>query len=263
MFAESVREQRLMRQGFLLPANEFSEDYMPDWSRWLPPIMRLHRDASTEEGLVKHRFQQLFPFCPLHPDRVAQTPKFLGENLLLNARLGMTAAAASQAGYLAFVRARELGAAAAATAEYTQSLLSDDYLAAWLDRTKMDVLLWGTLDDPHNLTPAPPVATGGWGVGSVWGNATGGLGGGGWGGGWGWGLAAWNDPPVRKPRWFPRHYGYHRMGAVFLPPRPVGWRQRLRRRFTWLGHLEQEWHQQEELRHLHLNWCITATPERH
>ncbi|KAJ7759855.1 hypothetical protein B0H14DRAFT_3595706, partial [Mycena olivaceomarginata] len=111
MFAESVCEQCLMCQGFLLPVKEFSEDYTPDWSGWWPPpIMCLHRDASTEEGLVKHRFQQLFPFCPLHPNRVAQTPKFQGENLLLNTRLacvwatffirtwveaGMTAAAAS------------------------------------------------------------------------------------------------------------------------------------------------------------------------
>jgi hypothetical protein len=66
-----------MREGVLLPAQEYSEDYTPDWSSWWPPsIMCLHRDASTEETHVKYRFRLLFPFKPLHADRAAQTPRF-------------------------------------------------------------------------------------------------------------------------------------------------------------------------------------------
>jgi hypothetical protein len=144
-----------MREGVLLPAQEYSEDYTPDWSSWWPPsIMRLHRDASTEEAQVKYCFRLLFPFNPLHADRAAQTPKFRHENMLLNARLGllahlpppskiatkpnchtacvratffirtwveagMTAAAASHAGYFAFAREKELEAAAVAAAQYS------------------------------------------------------------------------------------------------------------------------------------------------
>jgi hypothetical protein len=123
------------------------------------------------------------------------------------------------------------------------SLLSDEYLSAWLDRACADIQLWGTQDDPRNAPPAPPVvAVGGWGTGNVWGGGMGWGAGNVWAGGWGNA-----NGPLRKRRWFPRVYGYRRMGAVFLLPRPKNWRERHRRRYTWLRRLEREWRTNELL----------------
>jgi hypothetical protein len=124
--------------------------------------------------------------------------------------------------------------------------MSDQFLAAWVAID--DVHLWGTHDDPRNPgTGGWATAAGGWGATGGWGTATGGWGGtGGWGtatGGWGDG---WETASLVR-RWFPRFYGYRRMGAVFRQARPAKWRERRRKRFAWLRRLERQWCRHEVL----------------
>lgn len=157
---------------------------------------------------------------------------------------GIPAAAAAAAGALAGRRAADDAALAAEAAEYglymlflhfiailTQALISvtaltsDDHLAAWLCSME-DMSLWGTDNDPRN--PPAPFANTGWGANAGWGANVGSGANAGWGTNVGWGTNAgwggggvwgagggWGNPPWRCQRWYPQHYGYRRMGAVF------------------------------------------------
>ncbi|KAJ7701648.1 hypothetical protein B0H14DRAFT_2648359 [Mycena olivaceomarginata] len=245
--AEGERRNKILRTGNSLPAHLYSEDSSPIPAWWWPMnIEHLHREAMDEELYLKYKFRLQFPFRPqIHVDRATQSVEFLHERMLLNARLaasyaifflrtrlkeGITSSAAALAGALAAARAADAAAAAAAALEHTQSLLDDEFLAAWLARPVADIALWGTAHDPRDV-PLPPVNTGGWANTGGWGN------GGGWGTGWG----DW-PPVVRKRRRMPRPYGYRRMGVIFRPPRVVGRRYRLRERLRrWIDGLERRW----------------------
>ncbi|KAJ7728454.1 hypothetical protein B0H14DRAFT_2640707 [Mycena olivaceomarginata] len=220
--AEGERRNKILRTGNSLPAHLYSEDSSPIPAWWWPMnIEHLHREAMDEELYLKYKFRLQFPFRPqIHVDRATQSVEFLHERMLLNARLaasyaifflrtrlkeGITSSAAALAGALAAARTADAAAAAAAALEHTQSLLDDEFLAAWLARPVADIALWGTAHDPRDV-PLPPVNTGGWANTGGWGN------GGGWGTGWG----DW-PPVVRKRRRMPRPYGYRRMGVIFRP----------------------------------------------
>ncbi|KAJ7817254.1 hypothetical protein B0H14DRAFT_3474732 [Mycena olivaceomarginata] len=205
VFADSIHEQNLMRQGKPLPAREYSEDTSPYASHWL-----LNTKLACFFGI------------------------FL---LRTHLQEGFTASAAARAGAIAFYKKIEADEAVAIAATYIDTLMSDDFLAVWVARSTDNVHLWGTDDDPRNLPiQAGSMGGGGWPTGS-WGAGT--VWGGSWGGGWGAGTV-W-VPPVRKHRQFPRIYGYRRMGAVFHQPRPVNWRKLRRKPFAWLRRLEWQW----------------------
>ncbi|KAJ7846955.1 hypothetical protein B0H14DRAFT_3454016 [Mycena olivaceomarginata] len=135
MFVESVREQKLMREGKPLPAREYSEDASPYASHWWPENVNiLHREASREEDCLKDDFRRLFPCQPVvHPDREAQAENFRRASRFLNAKLacssaifflrtrlqeGITASAAARAGAVAFYQKIEAEKAAAIAAAY-------------------------------------------------------------------------------------------------------------------------------------------------
>jgi hypothetical protein len=90
MFVESVRKQKLMREGKPLPAREYSEDASPYAPHWWPESVKiLHREASREEDRLKDEFRRLFPCQPVvHPDRAAQVENFCRASRLLNTKLG-------------------------------------------------------------------------------------------------------------------------------------------------------------------------------
>ncbi|KAJ7929844.1 hypothetical protein B0H13DRAFT_1859328 [Mycena leptocephala] len=87
------------------------------------------------------------------------------------AQEGVTASAAARAGTLAAARAADAAAAAAAALEYTQSLLTDDFLTAWVPRWLGE----------RRLGERRRMGCGDWGNGGRW------------GGGWGNG-GAWDQP---------------------------------------------------------------------
>ncbi|KAJ7864013.1 hypothetical protein B0H14DRAFT_3443819 [Mycena olivaceomarginata] len=121
--AEAERRNNMLRTGNSLPAHLYSEDSSPIPAWWWPVnIKQLHREAMDEET-------------------------FLHERMLLNARLatsyaifflrtqlteGITSSAAARVGELAAARAADDAAAAAAALQHIQSLLNDEFLAAWL-----------------------------------------------------------------------------------------------------------------------------------
>ncbi|KAJ7302605.1 hypothetical protein DFH08DRAFT_826486 [Mycena albidolilacea] len=232
--AEGEHMNELLREGRALPAHEYSEDSSPQSLWWWPAsIKSLHGEASDEELYLKYIFRLRFPFRPvIHPGRTTQSAKFVHAQTLLHAQLtssyavfllhtrlqeGITVSAAAHAGALATIRAAD---AAAATKEYSDSLLADDFLAAWIACPTTDVLLWGTDHDPRNAPLAFVSVVTGWANGgSIWGGTwpnSGGAwpnGGGAWGGGWG------NEAPMwHKCRRIPRPHGYRRIGVIFLPP---------------------------------------------
>ncbi|KAJ7340751.1 hypothetical protein DFH08DRAFT_811939 [Mycena albidolilacea] len=258
MFVESVRKQKLMREGKPLPAREYSKDASPYAPHWWPESVKiLHREASREEDRLKDEFRRLFPCGKSSPRQQAPQyqawltvflPSCSYAAFFLRTRLqeGITASAVARAGAIAFYKKIEAEEAAAITAAYVNTLMSDDFLAMWVACSTEDVHLWGTNDDPRN---PPNLAaggsgwtTGGWGTGTGgWGTGGCGTGTGGWGGGWGW------TPPVRKRRWFPCFYGYRRMGAVFRQPRSADWREHRHRRFAWVRQLERRWRRHNAL----------------
>ncbi|KAJ7806525.1 hypothetical protein B0H14DRAFT_2610373 [Mycena olivaceomarginata] len=263
MFKKDVSKQKLMREGKPLPAREYCEDTSPYAPHWWPESVKiLHREASREEDRLKSDFRRIFPCQPVvHPDCAAQSDNFRRASRLLNTKLacssaifllrtrlqeGFTASAAARAGALAFYKKIQAEEEAALASAYIHTLMSDQFLAAWVAID--DIHLWGTHDDPRNPgTGGWATAAGGWGATGGWGTATGGWGGtGGWGtatGGWG---DDWETASLVR-RWFPRFYGYHRMGAVFRQARPAKWRERQRKRFAWLRRLERQWRRHEVL----------------
>ncbi|KAJ7883494.1 hypothetical protein B0H14DRAFT_2564890 [Mycena olivaceomarginata] len=219
-------------EGLSLPAHGFSEFSSPPTSPWWSPeILRLCHEAEDEEREIKHSFA------------LRHRPRY---------REGITAADAARIG-------AGPGQAALAAKEYTLSILTHDFLAAWINRPLQEVALWGTRDDPRIFVQRDDSHSGGWGgtTADTWGSAA----------VWGddgapWGsssTAAWGDgaapqgapwpllplpplplPPAVRHRWWPPVYGYHCMGAVFWLPRVVGWRERrFHQRFAWLCCLER------------------------
>ncbi|KAJ7677668.1 hypothetical protein B0H14DRAFT_2655957 [Mycena olivaceomarginata] len=192
--AEAERRNEIMRVGKSLPAHLYSEDSSPTPAWWWPANIKcLHCEASDKELYLKYKFRLRFPFRPqLHVGRATHSVDYLHERMLLNARLeqkrphpksassyaifflrtrledGITSSAAAQAGALTAARAADAAAAAAAALEYTQLLLDDDFLAAWLVRPVVDVALWGTAHDPRDAL-LPPVNTRGWANTGGWG----------------------------------------------------------------------------------------------
>ncbi|KAJ7832282.1 hypothetical protein B0H13DRAFT_2371031 [Mycena leptocephala] len=240
MIEESAAQRQKLRDGLPLPAHDYSELTTPIWSCWWSPAIRqLHRDASMEESLIKLDFFRRYP--ALHPHRLAESPDFLRDNIILQARLasshaifflrcrvfhGVTAATDARAGALAAVERAAASLAAAAMAESLEPLMTDEYLSAWLHRPTARVSGWGTADDPRMPPPPPPpsanpniagaVNPGSWGgtgggwanpAFGQWGNAGNGPIVGGWGQGGGWDANGWEHH--RRRRWFPRHYGHH------------------------------------------------------
>ncbi|KAJ7050146.1 hypothetical protein C8F01DRAFT_1264414 [Mycena amicta] len=234
--AEARYIDQLVWEGRPLPAHEFSEDNSPRSSWWWPAsIVSLHREASDEESYLKYKFRLQFPFRPMiHPGRANQSAEFLRQRRLLHGQL-----ACSYAVFLLRTHLQEgitacgatrTAALAAATTRYMDTLLADNFLAAWLACPTIDVMRWGTANDPRDDPLPPPVVTslpnasawggGGWGIG------------GGWGGGWG----------GRRPRRMPRPRGFRRIGVIFLPPRVLGRRHRRREAARrWLKNLERRW----------------------
>ncbi|KAJ6476010.1 hypothetical protein C8R47DRAFT_1075840 [Mycena vitilis] len=266
--AESIAILRLAREGLPLPAHIYSELLPTQFSPWWPAsIQRLHTEAETEAGVYRRDFQTVYPTHPaLSPDRAHQTAIFIRDTAFLHAVLacchaifwrrtriqeGVTAAQAARGGFIAAVATAAAAAAARATTEYTRSLMTDGFLSASLQRPRSEICLWGTDEDPRNPVIAPDISAwtaAGWGTG--WASAgaapvhaaslpwvTGG-----WGNSGGWGNGGWGTPPVarRRRRWYPRHYGHRRMGAIFRPPRTV----RVRRR-TWVQRLELKWRRRQ------------------
>ncbi|KAJ7214589.1 hypothetical protein B0H12DRAFT_1242148 [Mycena haematopus] len=152
--AEAALVVQRTQEGKSPPAHRFSEYSSPPISPWWPAaIQQLHDDADREARQYKYNFAVRHP--PRH--RVVSDPEFRSDRTLLHARLacteavfllrtrvqeGMTAAHAAHLGAVT-------GLAAAAAAEYTLSILADDFLALWVGLPVEDVVLWGTPEDPR------------------------------------------------------------------------------------------------------------------
>ncbi|KAJ7699838.1 hypothetical protein B0H14DRAFT_3528294 [Mycena olivaceomarginata] len=156
---EDVREQKLMREGKPLPARAYSEDTSPYTSHWWPESVKiLHWEALREEDCLKNDFRHLFPL--LNTKLACSFAIFF-----LRTRLqeGITASAAARAAALAFDKKIKADEAAALAAAYVHTLMSDQFLTAWV--TIDDVHLWGTHNDPRNPgTGGWATTTGGWGA---------------------------------------------------------------------------------------------------
>ncbi|KAJ6556067.1 hypothetical protein B0H19DRAFT_1235408 [Mycena capillaripes] len=234
--------EKQVRLGNPTAAYEYSEFTTPPESPWWTCAVRsLYREAQAEEQDIKDEFRRKYRTHPIpHPDRAARSPLFMRACHRLSIYLactqavfwirtriqeGTTAADVARAGALTGACAAAAASAARfATAEYTRSLMTSTFLGASLGLSSSQVSLWGTQNNPRNPPPSSPSPLG---LGyTIWGN------GGGWGSGGGWGQ------PKRR-RWFPKHYGYRRMGAIFRPPRRLRAKPTIKMR--WLQHVERKW----------------------
>ncbi|KAF8121729.1 hypothetical protein K438DRAFT_2004886 [Mycena galopus ATCC 62051] len=165
-------------KGLSLPAHRFSEFSSPPTSPWWSPeILRLRHEAEDEEREIKHSFA--LRHRPRY--RVLADPEFRADRDLLHALLACTHAVfflrtRLQEGITAADAARIAagpGQAALAAKEYTLSILTHDFLAAWVDRPLPEVALWGTQDDPRIFVQRDNSHGGGWGgtTADVWGSA--------------------------------------------------------------------------------------------
>ncbi|KAF8121843.1 hypothetical protein K438DRAFT_2004839 [Mycena galopus ATCC 62051] len=130
-------QRRVMKEraykGLSLPAHRFSEFSSPPTSPWWSPeILRLRHEAEDEEREIKHSFA--LRHRPRY--RVLADPEFRADRDLLHALLGRYYAADA-----ARIAAGP-GQAALAAKEYTLSILTHDFLAAWVDRPLPEVALW-------------------------------------------------------------------------------------------------------------------------
>ncbi|KAF8197629.1 hypothetical protein K438DRAFT_1967177 [Mycena galopus ATCC 62051] len=236
-----------MTAGKPLPAHQFSEHTSPLGSSWwLVSIAQFHNEADSESHTIKYAFQKQHPlrYCVFNA-------AFLQDREFLNAQLeGITASDAATAaaivGYPAAAAAVATEAVEAAALQYSRLLCLCN---AWICCPEHEVTFWGTAIDPH-IPPtlddanANTLASSGLGSSGVGWRSTQ------WADGSGWGDkgAAWGTSRAPRLRWFPRFYGYCRMGATFWPPKLVGWRERQwEHRFGWLRHLEHQWRWQERL----------------
>ncbi|KAJ6475389.1 hypothetical protein C8R45DRAFT_935017 [Mycena sanguinolenta] len=243
-FVETIERAKAGKPPF---AHNYCEIESPNTiSAWWPQaITLLYREASKEEQAIKGCFARMFPYHPVvHPDRANRTPKFLFANARLNAVLDSFLPEMPHPRRCHRERC-SLGRLPGST--NVELRLKRRRRRLWhtpsppCECSETDVELWGTADDPRNLSPIP-VVSGGWGSTMPWGA------GGAWGTGT-WGTGTWGGEVevaanavhkrFHRSRWFP---GNSYMGVVCAPRRV---KPRSRRTFRWLRTLDSRWRRQE------------------
>ncbi|KAF8132654.1 hypothetical protein K438DRAFT_1998517 [Mycena galopus ATCC 62051] len=185
--AARAHANELMKAGKPLPAHEYSEHTCPLASCWWPDsIAQLHDEADSESRSLKYAFQKRHP-----PRYRVLDAAFLRDRELLTARLAQDAAKA------AAILPEMLSAV---------SILTNDFLTAWICCPDPEVALWGTAIDPRSPPPTLDVSDAdadgsacsgvGWGSATEWGNGAA------WGDNGAWGSSdrwPWALPPTPPP----------------------------------------------------------------